>query len=134
MEEISRLTLVQKEQEIAMMKNISNKDKEKEKAIGCIYKNIALNVQATIEEIAKKPTYQKNTQNNLMISNLTSLDLSQARVDSIIDERYTKNDFYEGQKGTAHLVHTYIATDSEGKPQIVCTDTEIGFSSQIICR
>ena len=47
MEEISRLTLVQKEQEIAMMKNISNKDKEK--AIGCIYKNIALNVQVTIK-------------------------------------------------------------------------------------
>ena len=62
----------------------------------------------------------------LLFSNLTPLDLSQARVDSIIDERYTKNDFYEGQKGAAHLVHKYIATDSEGKPQIVCTDTERG--------
>ena len=61
-----------------------------------------------------------------LISNLTPLDLSQARVDSIIDERYTKNDFYEGQKGAAHLVHKYIATDSEGNPQIVCTDTERG--------
>ena len=61
-----------------------------------------------------------------MISNLTPLDLSQARVDSIIDERYTKNDFYEGQKGAAHLVHKYITTDSNGNPQIVCTDTERG--------
>jgi hypothetical protein len=60
----------------------------------------------------------------LLFSNLTPLDLSQARVDSIIDEKYTKNDFYEGQKGAAHLVHKYIATDSKGNPQIVCTDTE----------
>jgi hypothetical protein len=61
-----------------------------------------------------------------MISNLTPLYLSQSRVDSIIDERYTKKYFYEGQKGAAHLVHKYIATDSEGNPQIVCTDTERG--------
>ena len=103
---------------------------EKEKDEKDIYKIFAERAQATIEEIAKKPTYQKNStrniQNNLMVSNLTPLDLSQARVDSIIDERYTKNDFYEGQKGAAHLVHKYIATDSEGKPQIVCTDTERG--------
>jgi hypothetical protein len=38
----------------------------------------------------------------LLFSNLTPLDLSQARVDSIIDEKYTKNDFYEGQK--VHLI------------------------------
>jgi hypothetical protein len=85
---------------------------------------------SAIEEIAKKPTYQKNStkniQNNLMISSLTPLDLSQARVDSIIDEKYTKNDFYEGQKGAAHVIHKHILTDSNGKSQIVCTDTERG--------
>jgi hypothetical protein len=63
---------------------------------------------------------------NLIISSLTPLDLSQARVDSIIDEKYTKNDFYEGQKGAAHLIHKHLLTDSNGKPQIVCTDTERG--------
>ena len=62
----------------------------------------------------------------ILISSLTPLDLSQARVDSIIDEKYTKNDFYEGQKGAAQLVYKYLATDSDGKPQIVCTDTERG--------
>ena len=103
---------------------------EKEQEIVSIYKESAERSQATLEEIAKQPTYQKNStrniQNNLMFSNLTPLDLSQARVDSIIDEKYTKNDFYEGQKSAAHLVHKYIATDSEVKPQIVCTDTERG--------
>ena len=104
-----------------------------------IYKASAEHAQAvanralsTIDEIAKKPTYQKNStrniQNNLnlIISSLTPLDLSQARVDSIIDEKYTKNDFYEGQKGAAHVIHKHILTDSNGKPQIVCTDTERG--------
>jgi hypothetical protein len=127
-EEINRLKASEKNQEIAMLKIIA--DKEKEQAISSIYKESIERAQATIEEIAKQPTYQKNStrniQNNLMISNLTPLDLSQARVDSIIHERYTKNDFYEGQKGAAHLVHKYIATDSEGNPQIVCTDTERG--------
>jgi len=124
-EEIAMLK-IEKEKEIAMLKI----EKEKDKEICSIYKAAAERAQATNDEIAKKPTYQKNStkniQNNLMISNLTPLDLSQARVDSIIDEKYTKNDFYEGQKGAAHLVHKYIATDSEGKPQIVCTDTERG--------
>ena len=131
----NQFLLNQKDQEIAMMKMKAENAEEiamlKIKAeIGSIYKESAERAQATIEEIAKQPTYQKNStkniQNNLMFSNLTPLDLSQARVDSIIDEKYTKNDFYEGQKGAAHLVHKYIATDSEGNPQIVCTDTERG--------
>jgi hypothetical protein len=118
-------------EEIARMKIDKERD-EKE-----IYKNLAERsqftaerAQATIEEIAKRPTYQKNStkniQNNLVISNLTPLDLSQARVDSIIDEKYTKNDFYEGQKGAAQVIHKHILTDDSGKSQIVCTDTERG--------
>ena len=101
-------------------------EKDQEKVIVSIYKNLAERSQAAFEELAKKPTYQKNIQNNLMISSLTPLDLSQARVDSIIDEKYTKNDFYEGQKGAAQVVYKYLSTDSDGKSQIVCTDTERG--------
>ncbi len=115
---------IEKAEEIAKMKT------EKEKEISSIYKNLAERAQATIDEIAKQPTYQKNStrniQNNLMISSLTPLDLAQARVDSIIDEKYTKNDFYEGQKGAAHIIHKHILTDNNGKSQIVCTDTERG--------
>ena len=123
----------EKDQEISILKIKAEKDQEitklkveKEKDEKEIYKNFA----ERFEQIAKQPTYQKNStrniQNNLMISNLTPLDLSQARVDSIIDEKYTKNDFYEGQKGAAHVIHKHILTDSNGKPQIVCTDTERG--------
>ncbi len=129
----------EKDQEIAMMKLKAEKDQEiailklkgeKDEEISLIYKASAELAQATINEIAKQPTYQKNStkniQNNLMISSLTPLDLTQARVDSIINEKYTKSDFYEGQKGAAQIIHKHILTDSNGKSQIVCTDTERG--------
>ena len=132
-EEINRLKAAEKDQEITMMKKdqeMMKKEIEKAEEIGSIYKATAERAQTTIDEIARQPTYQKNStrniQNNLMISSLTPLDLSQARVDSIIDEKYTKNDFYEGQKGAAQIIHKHILTDSEGKSQIVCTDTERG--------
>jgi len=112
----------QKNEEISILKIKAEKDKE----ISLIYKAVAERAQAINDEISKKPTYQKNIQNNIMISSLTPLDLSQARVDSIIDEKYTKNDFYEGQKGAAQIIHKHILTDSNGKSQIVCTDTERG--------
>jgi len=130
----SRHDAICKKKNQVLIEEISRMKIEKEKEISLIYKNYAESTaeraQATIVEIAKQPTYQKNSfrniQNNLMISSLTPLDLSQARVDSIIDEKYTKNDFYEGQKGAAQVIHKYLSTDSDGKSQIVCTDTERG--------
>ena len=111
-----------------LQEEISRMKTEKADEIGLIYKS-------AFEQIAKQPTYQKNStkniQNNLMISSLTPLDLTQARVDSIIDEKYTKNFFYEGQKGAAHVIHKHILTDSNGKSQIVCTDTERGIFHHI---
>ena len=94
-----------------------------------IYKNLAERSQTTIEEIAKKPIYHqktstKNIQNNI-IANLTPLDLSQDRV-ALIAEKYTKSDFYQGQKGVAQVVHQHLLTDMSGKSQIVCTDAKQG--------
>jgi len=110
---------VKKDQEIAKMK-----DEKVE-----IYKAAAERAQATIEEIAKKPTHQKtstkNIQNNI-IANLTPLDLSQNRVAFAIAEKYTKNDFYQGQKGVAQIVHKHLLTDTSGKSQIICTDAKQG--------
>jgi len=94
-----------------------------------IYKAVAERAQATIEEIAKKPTYHKtstkNIQNNI-IATLTPLDLSQARVAFTIAEKYTKSDFYQGQKGVAQIVHKHLLTDTSGKSQIICTDAKQG--------
>jgi len=102
-----------------------------------IYKNIAERAQATIEEIAKKPTHQKTTTKNIqnnIISNLTPLDLSEERVAFAIAEKYTKSDFYQGQKGVAQIVHKHLLTDTTGKSQIVCTDAKQGaFHHKTLC-
>jgi hypothetical protein len=109
---------------------------EKAEEICLIYKNLAESskstaerAQSTIEEIAMKPTHQKfstkNIQNNI-IANLTPLDLSQNRVAFAIAEKYTKNDFYQGQKGVAQIVHKHLLTDTSGKSQIICTDAKQG--------
>ena len=111
-------------QEIANLKLKAEKAEE----IGMIYKASADRSQITIEEIAKKPTYHKtstkNIQNNI-IANLTPLDLSQDRV-ALIAEKYTKSDFYQGQKGVAQVFHKHLLTDMSGKSQIVCTDAKQG--------
>ena len=115
--------LNEKDQEIAKLKA------EKAEEIGMIYKNAAERAQATIEEIAKKPTHQKTTTKNIqnnIIANLTPLDLSQDRVAFAIAEKYTKSDFYQGQKGVAQVVHKHLLTDTTGNSQIVCTDAKQG--------
>ena len=123
--------LNEKDQEIAKkdQENVNLKVQKAEE-ISLIYKNLAESSQATIEEIAKKPTYHqktstKNIQNNI-IANLTPLDLSQNRVAFAIAEKYTKSDFYQGQKGVAQIVHKHLLTDMTGKSQIVCTDAKQG--------
>ena len=95
-----------------------------------IYKNLAERSQATIEEIAKKPTYQKtstkNIQNNLMIAQLTPLNLAEPNVERVIASNYTSNDFYGGQKGAAQMIYKHFVTDDNGKSKIVCTDMKQG--------
>jgi hypothetical protein len=129
--------LNEKDQEIAKKdQEIAKKDQENVKLklkaaeeIGMIYKAVADRSQATIEEIAKKPTHQKTTTKNIqnnIIANLTPLDLSQNRVAFAIAEKYTKSDFYQGQKGVAQVVHKHLLTDTSGKSQIVCTDAKQG--------
>jgi hypothetical protein len=109
-----------------------------------IYKNLAENAQAAaersqafmerehsvIEEMAKKPTHHKtstkNIQNNLMISNLSPLNLAHQNVESVIDSNYTSNDFYGGQKGAAQMIYKHFVTDENGKSKIICTDMKQG--------
>ena len=57
--------------------------------------------------------------------------MSQSRVDSIVNENYTTNDFYEGQKGAAKLIHKHLLTDENDDSKILCTDTERGIFHHI---
>jgi hypothetical protein len=95
-----------------------------------IYKNIADRCLGAFEEIAKKPTYHKtstkNIQNNLMISQLTPLNLVHPNIESVIDSNYTSNYFYGGQKGAAQMIYKHFVTDENGKSKIICTDMKQG--------
>ena len=117
-EEINKLKT---EQEITNLKA--------EKEISEIYKEQAIRAQNTIEEIAKQPTYQKQTnkitQNNI-VADLTALDLNPSRVSTTIVDKYTTSDFYGGQRGAAQMIYKYLATDENGESQIICTDTSRG--------
>jgi hypothetical protein len=109
-------------EEIAKLK-AENAEKE-------IYKVLAERSQNAIEEIAKKPMYQKTSnrivQNNLMISNLTPMQLIQPHVESVIASNYTSNDFYGGQKGAAQMIYKHFVADDNGKSKIICTDIKQG--------
>jgi hypothetical protein len=113
-------------EEIARIKN----EKDQEIAEKEIYKILAERSQTAIEEIAKKPIYQKTSnrivQNNLMISNLTPMQLIQPHVESVIDSNYTSNDFYGGQKGAAQMIYKHFVVDDNGKSKIICTDMKQG--------
>ena len=102
-------------------------EQEKNEEISEIYKEQAIRAQNTIEEIAKKPTYQTNkiTQNNI-VADLTALDLNPSRVSTTIVDKYTTSDFYGGQRGAAQMIYKYLVTDENGKSQIICTDTSRG--------
>lgn len=95
-----------------------------------IYKNIADRCLGAFEEIAKKPTYNKTTtkniQNNLMISQLTPLNLAHPNIESVIASNYTSNHFYGGQKGAAQMIYKHFVTDDNGKSKIICTDMKQG--------
>jgi hypothetical protein len=109
-------------EEIAKLK-AENAEKE-------IYKVLAERSQNAIEEIARKPMYQKTSnrivQNNLMISNLTPMQLIQPHVESVIASNYTSNDFYGGQKGAAQMIYKHFVADDNGKSKIICTDIKQG--------
>ena len=123
-----------KKNKFLMEENAKLKAENAEKEL---YKNIAERSQAAaeraqyvIEEIAKKPTYQKtstkNIQNNLMISQLTPLNLAHPNIESVIDSNYTSNHFYSGQKGAAQMIYKHFVTDENGKSKIICTDMKQG--------
>jgi hypothetical protein len=123
--------LNEKDQENAKIKFEKAEEIDKLKAEKVeIYKNIADRCFGAFEEIAKKPTYQKtstkNIQNNLMISQLTPLNLTQPNVESVIESNYTSNHFYGGQKGAAQMIYKHFVMDDNGKSKIICTDMKQG--------
>lgn len=76
----------------------------------------------TVREIAKQPKTQNNTINNNKVLVLSPFSLSQMDINSIVDNKFTKEHFLCGQKGVAKFTSSNILKDMEGNPTYMCTD------------
>ena len=64
----------------------------------------------------EKPT---NNTTNLFLS---PIDLSQEHITKMIQEKFTKEHFYDGQAGVARFAVDNILKDKDGKLGYICTD------------
>ena len=124
--------------ELAIMKEeLSVKDKEitSLKAKLSIYKELAENNQATIEELAKQPKTQHNNNKktinkvsikNDYIQNMPPLCLDEDTISKRINQGFTIADFNNGVKGVARVIceEVAIGEDKDGmiRSAIGCTD------------
>lgn len=75
-----------------------------------------------IKEIALQPKTQTNIQNNKLMIN-TPFDINDSKLtEKIVDEKWTYNDFYDGQKGAARFVVKNLLKDVSGELLYICTD------------
>jgi hypothetical protein len=93
-----------------------------------IYKNISIDSQQCIKEIAKQPksnTTNNTTTNNIL--NLAPLDMNvlKEQLSNVINTKMTEEHVIEGQEGIAKLVSCCFTTD-DGKKLITCTDISRG--------
>jgi hypothetical protein len=75
---------------------------------------------STVEEIAKQPKIQNNTNNKIMI--MTPLDLSKESIKNAIENSFSHEHLTLGQKGVAQFAYNNILKDEQGKLMYVCTD------------
>ena len=101
----------------------------------CIYKELAENNQATIEELAKQPKTQHNNNKktinkvsikNDYIQNMPPLCLDEDTISKRINQGFTIADFNNGVKGVARVIceEVAIGEDKDGmiRSAIGCTD------------
>jgi hypothetical protein len=93
-----------------------------------IYKEMAENNRKCIEDIARQPHIQNNSQttnqtnqtNNLNI--LTPMDMKPKSFSEKIKNHFTKDYMLLGQKGVARFAAEKLLRDENGKLKYICTD------------
>jgi len=87
-----------------------------------IYKQREERSTNVVEEIAKQPRVQQNTNNNQKILITSPMDLSQEKMKDMIDNSFNANYMIQGQKGVAKFAYDTILKDEEGRLKYICTD------------
>ena len=83
------------------------------------YKEQIKELQNKIERMATKAIEKPTNQTNLFLS---PIDLSQEHITKMIQEKFTKEHFYDGQAGVARFAVDNILKDKDGKLGYICTD------------
>ena len=83
------------------------------------YKEQIKELQNKIERMATKAIEKPTNQTNLF---LNPIDLSQEHITKMIQEKFTKEHFYDGQAGVARFAVDNILKDKDGKLGYICTD------------
>jgi hypothetical protein len=80
---------------------------------------LLLSSKECVEKIAQQP---KTTTNNMKLTILSALALSEDRVRRVVEDSFTRNHFLEGQKGVARFAVDHLLKDDQGKLNYICTD------------
>jgi hypothetical protein len=75
-----------------------------------------------LDEIAKQPKTTTTNKTTNKVSFLTPLDLSQERINELVEANFTNAHLLEGQKGVARFTVDHVIKDIQGKLQYICTD------------
>ena len=86
------------------------------------YKSQSKENQSTINEIAKQPRVQTNTNNNQKILITTPIDMSKPIVQQAIQNNFSDEYLIQGQKGVARFAVDNILKDEQGRLTYICTD------------
>lgn len=74
-----------------------------------------------VHEMAKQPkTTTTNNNNKYLI--LSPFNLTQDEINSIVEEKFTKEHFLNGQRGVARFADTNILKDADGNQTYMCSD------------
>ena len=77
--------------------------------------------QSTINDIAKQPRVQTNTNNNKILI-AAPMDMSYGTVNQAIQSNFSDEYLVQGQKGAARFAYDNILKDEQGKLKYICTD------------
>ena len=94
------------------------------------YKEKVNKFEDIIAKIAETPTTTINNKGNTTTTNntleLNVLNLTQESINKTIEEKYTEQHLFEGQKGLATFFQTHMNKDADGKNMATITDTSRG--------
>lgn len=78
------------------------------------------------KELKNRPTISNSNNIQNLLVNLAPFDKTTSDIKKIVDEKYNKDYFLQGQKGVAKFTDEHVLTSEDGRPVYVVTDKNRG--------